>query len=364
MPRRWRIVGTACVAMLVIAGTACRRASLQPDAGGAGIISLDGAPDSIVSEVHPTPSGLDAAPSADAICGVTEFSQIVYPSDILVLLDQSVASGPREWSDMLTALTDVIEVNGSAISWGLYTFPEPGPACGPDTAAPVIDVPVTYGDYLPTAAGVASSRRDGKGSPTAAAIDFGRAYLPTLPTAPARVLLLMTDHAPSCAGMIGALSADAVQAQADARAAVLAAAAANIPTIVFAPSTTAASDVPALNALAAAGGEYARTGNPLLFQDETSLRTLFKPRPKNCKIPLSPPPPAPDLVTVTFNDQPVPRDKTHMSGWDYTDQPDAATDASYATIEFFGDWCVTLLDAQSRRFRVYYGCLSTQNDQN
>jgi hypothetical protein len=161
----------------------------------------------------------------------------------------------------------------------------------------------------------------------------------------------MTDHAPSCAGTIGALSADAAQAQADALAAVSAAAAANIPTIVFAPSTTAASDVPALNALAAAGGEYARTGNPLLFQDETSLRELIKPRPKNCSIPLSTPPPVPDVVAVTLNDQPVPRDTTHTNGWDYTN-------ASAATVEFFGDWCVTLLDTQSWRFRAFYGCPS------
>lgn len=344
------------MAVLAIVGVACKRSALERDGGGTGTISFDGGTDAIVSDVHPTPSGLDAtpsaldaAPSADANCGVITFGEKRYPSDVLVLLDQSVASDPSKWSEMLTTLTDAIGANGSGVSWGLYTFPEPGPACGPDTAMPVLDIPVTYGDYGVMAAGVVSSRRDGNGSPTAAAIDFGRAYLLTLPRPAAQVMILMTDHAPSCAGTIGALSADAVQAQADALAAISAATAANIPTIVFAPSTTAASDVPALNALAAAGGEYVRAGNPLLFQDETSLRQLLKPRPKNCSIPLAVPPPVPDQVTVTFNDTPVPRDTSHTSGWDYTD-------ASDTTIEFFGGWCLTMLDTQSWRVSAFYGC--------
>jgi hypothetical protein len=119
--------------------------------------------------------------------------------------------------------------------------------------------------------------------------------------------------------------------------------------MVLAPSTTAADDIPALNALAAAGGDFPRDGNALLFQDETSLAKVFKPRPQNCSIPLSAPPPVPDVVTVTFNEQPVPRDTSHMIGWDYTD-------ASHATIELFGPWCMLLRDTQSWRVQAYNGC--------
>lgn len=347
---RCPVVRTAWLALLVIAGGGCRRGSLQRDADGAGIITADASADWIAGDGRPPPSlAPDAAPTADANCGRTDFSESVYPPDILVLLDQSVSGDRVKWSQLLTALTDVIAAKRSDITWGLYTFPEAGPACGPETAAPVIDVPVTYADYAAVASGIVASRTDGSGSPTAAAIDLGRRYLQSLPHTDPRLLLLVTDHAPSCAGTIGALSGDSAQAQADALAAITAAIDERIGTIVLAPSTTAPGDVPALNALAVAGASFRRDGNALVFQDETSFPLLFPPRPQHCAIPLSSPPPVPDVVAVTFNDQPVPRDTSHMTGWDYTD-------ASHDTITFFGDWCLTLLDTQAWRVQAYYGC--------
>lgn len=344
-----RVTRIALFALLAIAGAGCKRGSLQIDADGTGIITADASADWIAGDGHPPPFTPDAAPSADANCGRTDFSESVYPSDILVLLDQSVSGDRAKWSQLLAALTDVVAANGSGITWGLYTFPEAGPACGPETAAPVIDVPVTYADYAVVASGIVASRTDGSGSPTAAAIDFGWRYLLTLPHTDARLLLLVTDHAPSCAGTIGALSGDGARAQADALAAIAAALGDRIGTIVLAPSTTAPGEVPALNALAAAGASFKRDGNALVFQDETSFPLLFTPRPQNCAIPLSRPPPVPDVVAVTFNDQPVPRDTSHMTGWDYTD-------ASHETITFFGDWCLTLRFIQSWRVQAYYGC--------
>ena len=92
-----------------------------------------------------------------------------------------------------------------------------------------------------------------------------------------------------------------------------------MPTIVVGPSTTAASDVGALNALAEAGG-FAYGQGDIKFLTEKNLFELFIPAGdgRSCLFPLQSPPPAPDAVTVTLNGSSVPRDRTRVNGWEYS----------------------------------------------
>src|SRR5436190_611859 len=69
------------------------------------------------------------------------------------------------------------------------------------------------------------------GSPTAAAISAAAAYLTGMQTDHPQYLMLVTDHAPTCAGISEPLSADPAAAQADALAAINAASAASITTM-------------------------------------------------------------------------------------------------------------------------------------
>ena len=193
--------------------------------------------------------------------------------------------------------------------------------------------------------------RDGSGTPTAAAIDDGAAYLRTLADRTPKFLMLVTDGAPTCAGTIGALSEDAAQAQADAVAAIAAALGRGVPDHRRRPRrTTAASDVDALNALAEAGGLPRTVPASIKFFTESTLPELFVPvestaaASSRCRVRRPPP----DASTVTFNGGNVPRDPSHMNGWDYTDAAhsrDRALRRSGAT---------PLLSSRSFEVDVYY----------
>src|SRR5262249_40686889 len=101
-----------------------------------------------------------------------------------------------------------------------------------------IDVAIAPNDATHVIAHIVAAGAGASGTPTAAAIQTAAAYMLTLTDQNPKFLLLVTDGAPTCAGTIDALTADPAQAQADAVAAIAAADAAGIPTLVVAPSTT------------------------------------------------------------------------------------------------------------------------------
>ena len=155
------------------------------------------------------------------------------------MLDRSPSGDRAAWTGLLTALTDQITTVGRT-DWGLYAFPKLGPACGVGTVPPNVDLPVVPDNQPNVAAVVKSMISGGAGMPTAAAIESASAHLRTLSAAEPKFLLLVTDRPPTCAGTGEQLSsADPVQAEADAVAAIARAAAEKIGTIVLAPSTSA-----------------------------------------------------------------------------------------------------------------------------
>ena len=324
----------AALALIALAGLACSRRTLQADGGdGPGSITLDGGPS-----------------ATDGGCGMSTITGGYLPIDIVVLVDQSVSGDRSKWMELQSLLTSQMVGSGNRFDWGLYAFPEAGPACGAGTVTADVDVPVTPFNAEAVAAAIGATNQTGQGSPTAVAIAAGAAHLRTLPDDHPKFLMLVTDGAPSCAGSIGALAADAARAQAEALAAIADALAREMPTIVVGPSTTAASEVGALNALAEAGG-FAYGQGDIKFLTEKNLFELFIPAGdgRSCLFPLQSPPPAADAVTVTLNGSSVPRDRTRVNGWEYSNEVPTA-------IELYGGWCDSVVASRSFEIVVLYGC--------
>ena len=276
--------------------------------------------------------------------------------EFLVVLDRAISVEPDRWNTLLSAVAAMITQTGSSVDWGLYAFPTGGAACSTAMVGDAIDVMPAPDDATHVVAHLAAASTFTGGTPTAAAIDVAAAYMFSRTTVNPKFLMLVTDGAPTCGGKMGSLTSDPVQAVADAVAAIAQAKAAGLPTFVVAPSTTAAADVGALNALAVAGG-YADPGE-IKFGTETTISRWYQTLDTgtgtgtdiSCVVSLGlQGPPVPDVVTVTFNGEVVPRDRSHMLGWDYTD-------ANAKSLVLYGAWCEMLHTARSWQVHVYFGC--------
>ncbi len=347
-------------ALVAVAGVACSRRSLQGDDGGAGSIGRDAAGTAVQSDgglggIDTLPPTIDAwlppAPmDGGPLCGVSTIAGNRVPTEILLVLDRSIAGDQTGWRNLISTVFNQINTNDARFDWGLYTFPKDGPACGAATVSAGADLGFGSGAAWHVAAHVVEAGVAGNGTPTAAAIGASTAYLHTVADQSPKFMMLVTDGPPTCAGTAGApLSDDAALAQADAVAAIAAAQSEGFFTLVVAPSTTtAAGDVAALNALAQAGG-YARQGD-IKFLTEVTLPEVFAlTTAESCIFQLASPPPVPDKVNVTLNGVSVPRDTQHMSGWDYID-------VSRTAFSLYGTWCSMVFESRSFEISVTYGC--------
>jgi hypothetical protein len=363
----------AFLALTLPAGLACRRGALEPDAGGSGGgLSPDAAGGLLggggagggggptgsgggSSGPDGGPGASDAdVPTADANCGQSSITGAALAPEILIVLDRSISVDQTTWNNFLSGLSGVVSANSMTDDWGLYAFPQDGPACGPGTVSTTIDVPVLPGNATHVLAHAAAAGTGASATPIAAAIEVGAAYLLGLADQSPKFLMLVTDGAPTCGGTIDALTGDPATAQSDAVAAVSVAAMAGVPTFVVAPSTTTdANAVAALNALAVAG-RYPHLPPGPAFATELTIGDQFQLTnlASSCIFNFGAPPPAPDLVTVTFNGATVPRDPAHMLGWDYV--PIGALDR--AAIEFYGAWCDHVKASRSWTVTIYFGC--------
>jgi hypothetical protein len=352
-------------ALVSLASLACSRRSLQADGGGTGSIAPDGAGGAVPTDgglgaIDGPPQTIDTQPpSIDAwsapadggrSCGVSTIAGNRVPTEILLLLDRSIAGDPTGWYNLMSEVMDQITASGDRFEWGLYTFPKDGPACGAATVTAGADLEFGSGVTWHLLAHVVEAGVDGNGTPTAAAIAAGSAYLSTVMDQSPKLMMLVTDGPPTCPATLGVpLPGDATMAQADAVAAITTAQTEGFSTVVVAPATTTAvGDVGALNALAQAGG-YARQGD-IKFFTESTLAELFAPAgTTSCSFPLSSPPPVPDGVGVTLNGDSVPRDTRHISGWDYSDM-------TRTSFTLYGAWCSMVMDRRSFEIRVTYDC--------
>jgi hypothetical protein len=354
MLRWYRVMRPAALALAVlglvglIGLIGCKRGALQDDAGTGGI-TLPGADGAGATDLVDLPDV--SYPTADANCGTISTVGSYLAPEILVVQDRSISNVTR-WNDFLSAMAPIISNNGSLVDWGLYAFPQNGPPCGAGSVSTAIDVPIVPANATHVIAHMAAAGTGASGTPTAAAIQTAAAYMLSIKDQNPKFLMLLTDGAPTCAGTIDALVADPDRAQSDAIAAIDAAYAAGIPTLVVAPSTTTdANATDALNALADAG-RYPRPLPGPKYHTELTVGQLLTltDLATTCVFSLGvTPPPVPDVVTVMVNGATVPRDRSHVAGWDYTD-------SNATAIQLYGSWCDQLHSMRSNTVSVYFGC--------
>jgi hypothetical protein len=340
----YRVMRTLALAVAVVAGMSCDRRSLQDDAGGGGSIMFDAAGDGGAGAADRT------LPTPGANCGMATVAGGYVAPEILVVYDRSISGDPVQWRAFLNAVIGTLSANDIRLDLGLYSFPKDGPACDMATVTDEIDVPILRNNATHVIPHIALAGTAGNGTPTAAAIGVGAAYLRTLVDASPKLMMLLTDGAPTCAGRLGSpLSADPNYNLIDAIYAIRDANTEGFPTLVVAPSTTTdINQVYALNTMASVGG-YEHSQSKRMYTTELDLPDLFMAPDASCIVPLTEAAPVPDVITVMYNGANVPRDGSRVNGWEYID-------GEAKHIELYGSWCEQLIASRSFEIVVYFGC--------
>ena len=276
------------------------------------------------------------------------------PPDLLVVLDRSgsMSDAPpvfppvfdSKWNIMKGALNNVATQKDQNIKFGLLEFPS-DQNCAADATA---EVNVALGTHLQFA-NYFATRSPGGNTPAHIALQSALTYFGTIPVNTAgRYVLFATDGLPNCEGGDPNTASDA-----DTVAAVTALHNAGIPTYVLGFGTFGL-NTGVLNDAAVAGGK-AKPGSTKFYEANNAQDLanalqaiaggIIVP---SCTFQLQSAPPDPTNVLVTINGQPVSKDSSHASGWDY--YPDMMT------ITFFGSACQQVQMGSSNAVSFVYGC--------
>lgn len=297
-------------------------------------------------------------------CGAEELVATQTPPNLLIVLDRSCSMtggcdgmGNCKWQKAVAAINKLTTTFAGKINFGISLFPDmAGSACGQEGAIPV---------------------RPGAGNEGAIqtlltnALQMGAPYYPEGPcvtnidTAIEQAsmvpeladatrdsyVLFVSDGKQEGAGCTAAAPANdqIVDTLADMFAA-------GVPTFIVSfpapPQNPDAVDPAALDAFAVAGG-VPRMGMPRYYDvsDPASIDQAFATIAQStisCDFVLASDPPNPDEIYAFFDDQSVPRDPTHTSGWDY--------DPATRTVTFYGTSCDTLRSQPATDIDIVFGC--------
>jgi hypothetical protein len=314
------------------------------------------------SGVGPADAGGDRVigPSVDANCGLRTYQLDRRPAEVLLLQDRSQSmsnhlpnSGPTRWEATVMATTNVVGSTEAALAWGLKLFPDTDMAC---MVSDGVDVPPRPLNAENVIGEISAAGPTADGTPTNLAIRKAAAYLRGLGTSTPKYILLATDGDPNCLDSL--TSGDASKDYDGAVAAIADAAKAGIPTAVvgisFSASSTPNVKEVALNRMAVAGS-MPRAGGPPSYYAASSTADLITAFSAitgqliSCTFPLDQTPPSPADVAVNLNDKRLPRDETHLDGWDYG--------PGMASIILAGRPCNDLKASTSiDRLEIIFGC--------
>lgn len=276
------------------------------------------------------------------------------PPDLLVVLDRSgsMTSPPpafppvfdSKWNIMRTALNSVAMQKDTNIKFGVLEFPSDD-NCAADANPEVaiqLNAKTLIANYL-------ASRQPNGNTPAHLALSSALSYYQTIPTNPAgRYVLFATDGLPNCLGGDPNTASDMATV-----AAVTALFNAGIPTYVLGFGTFGL-NTGVLNDAAQAGGK-AKPGVTKFYEANNAADLAMALQAiaggiivPSCTFQLASLPPDPNLVTVTINGTPVPKDTSHQNGWDYHPNP--------MTITFFGSYCSQIMMGSSTAVNFLYGC--------
>ena len=289
-------------------------------------------------------------------CGVMNFMLAKGGTpDLLIIQDRSGsmawdAAGnmnppvgtPTRWSSITAAINQVVS-SVNTVDWGLLFFPgipilpipdcsvssTPAVGCGPNTASAI-------------AKAISGATPNG-GTPTMEAINAGVMYFKGNTDGRGHYMLLATDGEPGCG------IADETTGSEQA---VTSAAMAGIKTIVVGIGSTGADAT--LSVLANNGGMPNMTAGQKPYYEVSSTADLVTVLNKiagqivSCNYPLQMAPPNPDYLEIDGNGMTIPRDKTHMNGWDYG--------PNNLSIDFYGPACDALQKGVTTSVSAIFGC--------
>ncbi|HET6283656.1 MAG TPA: vWA domain-containing protein [Polyangia bacterium] len=297
------------------------------------------------------------APTTDANCGARTFGLNKVPPDVLIVQDRSgsmnddVPMGTcgkptcSKWDETTAALKKVVMATETTIRWGLKFFPESnGDQCavGAGVAVPIADMNAAM-----IIASIDGTRPGGR-TPTQAAERTSAAYLAAFADPNPKYILLATDGEPNC-GMGGNASdaPGAVQAVTDV-------AGMGIPTFVVGIATNMSDPMAdaTLSMLATAGGRP-RAAVPPYYpvttaNDLVAALSTIGGQISSCSFGLGSRPPVVDNIAVNGGGARIPRDTTHMNGWDYG--------TGQMSIILYGSYCDKAKAGQLADVQAIFGC--------
>ena len=264
------------------------------------------------------------------VCGQTNVPLQPIAPDILILLDNSLSmnddpsgnkcaaavAGCSKWSQVLTAIEDVVMTTQATVNWGLK-FMDADATCGVTTG---VAVDVGPGGYSAISTALALVYPIGD-TPTELAMDSAVAYLQGRTDPNSKYILLATDGLPNCTpGSTNITTDDSPGAV----AAVEAARTAGFDTFVVGIATSLGTANVTLNALSVAGGlpqppssdtqYYLAIDTATLEAELTTIAASATP----CSFALPPPPAGSTLaISAATSGGRVTIPKDPANGWAY-----------------------------------------------
>jgi hypothetical protein len=248
---------------------------------------------------------------------------------------------PSKWTSVTQAITQVVGMVNT-VDWGLMFF---GPAGGfgscTISSTPAVACGANTSSQITTAI---NGTTPGGGTPTPEAINAAVQYFQGNTDGNSHFILLATDGLPQC---------DTNDDSQAAIAAVTAAVTAGIKVVVVGIGNDPMGDA-TLTSMANAGGMPDTTGSTPYYQVNTTtdlVTALGKIAGQivSCSYALQMAPANPNYVEIDDNNgNKIPRDTTHMNGWDY-----GPNDLS---IIFYGMACDNLQKGVTTSIQAIFGC--------
>ena len=265
------------------------------------------------------------------------------PADLLLVVDKSgsmedpLETGQDKWPVMRDALTTVVQQYENGIRFGLMLYPNDD-AC----AAGSVRSDLAMQNAGSITGQLGSTFPDG-GTPTHTTLGAAGTYYAGVSSPGDRYVLLATDGEPNCGpGDDEAPTVtESIQAIAGLRGD-------GIMTFVLGFGGTINNYPQTLQAMAEAGG----TGDYFAANSPDELATALDAIAgevglPSCSFRLDRTPGSASELVVYQDDEPISRDESHQSGWDY--------EAGNNTLTFYGAACDAILGGQTDNVRIQFG---------
>jgi len=293
-------------------------------------------------------------------CGATEVTIEPVPPNMLIALDRSCsmrnnAGGVPKWTSAVTAINQLTTNFAGDIRWGLTLFPD---TATPNCEQATIPIPVAPGNETAIQTLLTSSLMTSDPNypdgPCVTNIDTAMqqaATAPALddPTRKSFVMLITDGMQAGCSAAGGDNGTEMIISDLNTMRDVK----------TFVVGFGGATDAAQMDMFAVNGGT-ALPQSPRYYQADDAMElemalAAIADLVLGCEFVLvDPPADLQELYAFFDNVTSVPRDPTHMNGWDY--------DPATMTITFYGSYCDQLSAGQVTDVDIVYGCAGPTPD--